>query len=251
MRRTIELICAGSVAIAGLMTGMVGPVDSSDQTWDPRADVLASFNDQSLPGISNETARTATAIMSIRQSYDPDLDGTTTRFVLADPPGPGELVIESETRAEEAFQRAGLIDNNGPRVTTRIMLTAPVEAVDSDAVVTPYAGLAMTPEGTEARVGARLRVGDGRGENSRWFLFAAAERQALFYNTAEMRRPMRAIDITPYSSIGDIQAGLAYRLTDRADLALAYVRRDWAYQYGTDKWEEEEGFAAVSLVARW
>jgi hypothetical protein len=40
-------------------------------------------------------------------------------------------------------------------------------------------------------------------------------------------------------------------LTSRADVAMAYVRRDWAYQYGTDKWEEEEGFAAVSLVARW
>lgn len=251
MRRTIELICAGCVAIAGLMTGMVGPVESSEQGWDPRAAVLASLNDQPRPRISNGTARTATAIMSIRQSYDPDFSNARTRFVLADPPGPGEFVIEGETRAEEAFQRAGLVEGEPPRVTTTVRLAAPVEAADSHAVVTPYAGLALTPEGTQARVGAQLRVGDGRGDESRWFLFAAAERQALFYDATDMNRPVRAIDITPYSVIGDVQVGMAYRLTDRADLALAYVRRDWAYQYGTDKWEEEEGFAAVSLVARW
>ncbi|WP_394693260.1 hypothetical protein [Hyphobacterium sp.] len=251
MRRTIELICAGSVAIAGLMTGMVGPVESSEQSWDPRAAVLNSFRDHYSPQVSNETARTATAIMQIRQSYDPDMSGTRTRFVLADPPGPGELVIEGETRAEEAFQRAGLSNSEPPRMTTSVRLAAPMEAADSDAVVTPYAGLALTPEGTEARVGAQLRVGDGRGDESRWFLFAAAERQALFYDATDMDRPLRAIDITPYSVIGDVQVGLAYRLTSRADVALAYVRRDWAYQYGTDKWEEEEGFAAVSLAARW
>jgi hypothetical protein len=251
MRRMIELICAGSVAIGGLMTGMVSPVDSSDQNWDPQAAVLASFYDQPGPRISSETARTATAIMNVRQAYDPGLSNTRTRFVLADPPGPGELVIEGDTRAEEAFQRAGLSNSEPPRMTTTVRLAAPVEAADSDAVVTPYAGLALTPEGTEARVGAQLRVGDGRGDESRWFLFAAAERQALFYDATDMNRPLRAIDITPYSVIGDAQVGLAYRLTNRADLALAYVRRDWAYQYGTDKWEEEEGFAAVSLVARW
>jgi len=251
MRRTIELFCAGGVAIGGLMAGMVGPVDSLEQNWDPQAAILASFDSGTTPQLSHDTARTATAIMSVRQSYGSDFASSQTRFVLADPPGPGELIIEGETRAEEAFQRAGLAADDAPRLTTTVRLAAPVEASASDAVVTPYAGVALTPEGTEARVGARLRVGDGRGADSRWFLFAAAERQALFYDTADMRRPLRAIDITPYSVIGDVQAGVAYRLNDRSDVALAYVRRDWAYQYGTDKWEEAEDFAAVSFVARW
>lgn len=251
MRRTIELICAGSVAIGGLMAGMVGPVASLEQGWDPQAAILASFDTQPPPQISNETARTATAIMSVRQSYGSDFASSQTRFVLADPPGPGELVIEGETRAEEAFQRSGLAESDTPRLTTTVRLAAPVEATSSDAVVTPYAGVALTPEGTEARVGARLRVGDGRGDESRWFLFAAAERQALFYDAGDIRRPLRAIDITPYNVIGDIQAGVAYRLNDQSDVALAYVRRDWAYQYGPDKWKESEAFAAVSFVSRW
>lgn len=251
MRRTIELLCAGSVAIGGLMAGMAGPVESSERSWDPQAAVLASFNTQPAPEISNATARTATAIFAVRQAYDSDFATRRTRFELADPPGPGELVIEGETRAEDAFQHAGLNGDDAPRVTTMVRLSAPVEAGESDAVVTPYAGVALTPEGTEARVGARFRVGDGRGEGSRWFLFAAAERQALFYDATEMSRPLRALDLTPYSVIGDVQAGVAYRLSNRSDLALAYVRRDWAYQYGTDKWESSEDFAAVSFVARW
>lgn len=251
MRRTIELFCAGSVAIGGLMGGMAGPVESSEQGWDPQAAVLASFNEQNTPRVSNATARTATAIFGVRQAYDSDFASTRTRFEIADPPGPGELVFESETREEDAFQRAGITGEEGARTTTMVRLSAPVEAGDGDAVVTPYAGVALTPEGTEARFGARFRVGDGRGDGSRWFLFAAAERQALFYDASEMSRPLRAVDLTPYSVIGDVQAGVAYRLSRRSDLALAYVRRDWAYQYGTDKWENSEDFAAVSFVARW
>jgi len=251
MRRTIELICAGGVAIGGLMAGMVGPVESFERGWDPQAAVLASFNAQPAPEISNATARTATAIFSVRQSYDREFSASQTRFVLADPPGPGELVLEGETRTDEVFQRTGLTGGESPRTTTMVRLSAPVETGDSDAVVTPYAGVALTPDGTEARVGARFRVGDGRGEGSRWFLFAAAERQALFYDAAEMNRPLRAIDLTPYSVIGDLQVGVAYRLTHRSDVALAYVRRNWTYQYGTDKWEDAENFAAVSFIARW
>ena len=251
MRRMIELACAGGVAIGGLMAGMAGPGESADRGWNPQAAILASFESQSVPQISNATARTATAIFGVRQAYEGDFSNARTRFVLADPPGPGELVLEGETRAEEAYQRAGRAGEESTRLTTTVRLSAPVEAGERDAVVTPYAGVALTPEGTEARVGARFQVGDGRGEGSRWFLFAAAERQALFYDTAEMSRPLRAVDLTPYSVIGDVQAGVAYRLSRRSDLALAYVRRDWAYQYGTDKWESSEDFAAVSFVARW
>jgi hypothetical protein len=251
MRRMIELACAGGVAIGGLMAGMAGPVESAERGWDPQAAILASFDTQPAPEISNATARTATAIFGVRQAYGSDFATTRTRFEIANPPGPGELVLEGETRAEDAFQRAGLNGDDTARVTTTVRLSAPVEAGETDAVVTPYAGVALTPEGTEARVGARFRVGDGRGDGSRWFLFAAAERQALFYDASEMSRPLRAVDLTPYSVIGDLQAGVAYRLSRRSDLALAYVRRDWAYQYGTDKWESSEDFAAVSFVARW
>jgi hypothetical protein len=251
MRRTIEIICAGCIAVSGLFLGMNGPVASEGAEWDPQAAVLNSFRDQPAPRVSAGTARTATAVMSVRQAYDSDFANSATRFVLADPPGPGALVLEGETAAEEAFQRSSYAHTSEARLTTSVRVAAPVEAGESDTVVTPYAGVAITPEGTEARVGARLRIGDGRGPDSRWFLFAAAERQALFYDPENLREPLRAIDITPYSVIGDMQAGVAYRLNENSDLALAYVRRDWAYRYGPDKWEESEDFAAVSVVARW
>ena len=51
--------------------------------------------------------------------------------------------------------------------------------------------------------------------------------------------------------IGDAQGGVAYRLNESTDLALAYVRRSWAYRYGVDEWEEDEDFAAISIVSRW
>ncbi len=251
MRRTIELICAGSVAIGGLMAGMAGPVNSLERGWDPQAAILASFDSQPVPQISNATARTASAIFGFRQDSDNDFATSHTRFVLANPPGPGEVLIEGETRAGRAFQQTGMSSEESARTTTMVRLSAPVEANEGNAIVTPYAGVTLTPEGPEARIGARFQVGDGRGERSRWFLFAAAERQALFYDAAEMSRPLRAIDLTPYSVIGDVQAGVVYRLSHRSDLAMAYVQRDWAYQYGTDKWEESENFTAISFVARW
>ncbi|WP_421784512.1 hypothetical protein [Hyphobacterium sp.] len=251
MKRTIEIICAGSVALGGLTIGMVGPAGSEAPDWDPQSAVLASFRTDPVPQVSAATARTATAVMSVRENYRDDFSSSRTRFVLADPPGPGELVIEGETSVEEAFQRNSFTEDDVIRPTTTVRVAAPVANTAGDTVVTPYAGVALTPEGTEARVGARLRIGDGRGSKSRWYLFAAAERQALFYDTQEFRRPMRAIDITPYTVIGDIQAGVAYRMNDSTDLALAYVHRDWAYRYGVDEWEETEGFAAFSVVSRW
>jgi hypothetical protein len=251
MRRTIEIISAGGVALGGLLFGLVAPVSSTEAPWDAQTAVLSSFSLEAAPEISIETARTATAIMSVRQSFNSDFAHSQTRFVLADPPGPGELVMETETLAEEAFQRAVLSGDTPQRLTTNVRVAAPITASESDAVVTPYAGLAVTPEGAEARLGARFQVGDGRGHESRWFLFAAAERQALFYDTMALNRPLQAVDLVPYSVIGDIQAGVAYRLSQRSDVALAYVRRDWAYHYGTDDWEETEEFAAVSVFARW
>lgn len=251
MRRTTEIICAGCVAVTGLFAGFAGPVVSDQPEWDPQAAVLASFERESLPGVSSATARTATAVMSVRRAYDQDFAGRHTRFVLADPPGPGEIVLEGEVLAESAFQRSSFEETDAARTTTSVRLAAPVANPAGDTVVTPYAGVSLTPEGTEARVGARLRIGDGRGPESRWYLFAAAERQALFYDTNQIGRPLRAIDITPYTVIGDAQGGVAYRLNESTDLAFAYVRRSWAYRYGVDEWEEDEDFAAISIVSRW
>ncbi len=236
--------------MAGLLIGLVGPVGSMEPGWDPQAAVLASFDTSSTFEVSEGTARTATAIMSVRDAYGSDFSSGATRFTLADLPGPAALVIEGETTQEAAFQRP-VSAANEPRVTTSVRLAAPVVAEDADTIVTPYAGVAVTPEGTEARVGAQVRIGDGEGPNSRWFLFAAAERQALIYDAEDMGRPLQAIDITPYTSIGDAQAGIAYRLNPQSDVAFAYVRRDWAYRYGPDKWDETEEFAAVSFIARW
>lgn len=250
MRRTTELICAGSVAIGGVILGLVGPAGSMEPGWDPQAAVLASFQDAPSGQLSEGTARTTTAIMSVRNAYGSDFSARSTRFTIADPPGPAELVIEGGTTAEEAFQRP-IQSNREPRVTTSVRIAAPVHSAESDAVVTPYAGVAVTPEGTEARIGAQVQIGDGQGPKSRWFLFAAAERQALIYDAEEMGRPLQAVDVTPYTSIGDAQAGVAYRLNPHSDIAFAYVRREWAYRYGPDEWNESEEFAAISLVARW
>lgn len=250
MRRSTEIISAGCVAMFGMVLGMVGPAGSSEPGWDPQAAVLASFQDAPTAEVSDSTARTATAILSVRDAFGSDFNARSTRFTIADPPGPAELVIEGGSAEEAAFQRPVQTASES-RITTSVRVAAPVQSEDSDTVVTPYAGLAVTPEGTEARVGAKLRIGDGQGPQSRWILFAAAERQRLIYDTQNMTRPLQAIDITPYTSIGDAQAGIAYRLNAQSDVALAYVRRDWAYRYGPDEWEEAEEFAAVSFVARW
>ncbi|MEE2526608.1 hypothetical protein V0U79_09535 [Hyphobacterium sp. HN65] len=251
MRRTTEILCAGCVAVTGLCAGLAGPAVSDQPEWDPHAAVLASFENDTPPSVSSATARTATAVMSVRQAYSDDFGANRTRFVLADPPGPGEIVLEGETLTEEAFQRASFADLPEARTTTNVRLAAPVANPAGDTVVTPYAGVSLTPEGTEARVGARLRIGDGRGSDSRWYLFAAAERQALFYDANAIGRPLQAIDVTPYTVIGDAQGGVAYRVSDSTDIAFAYVRRSWAYRYGVDEWEEDEDFAAISIVSRW
>ena len=120
-----------------------------------------------------------------------------------------------------------------------------------DVGVSPRAGVALGDDGTAARAGATVRLGQylGELENDRpaWWFFAGADRQAVLYDPGQGFDVRGALAMQPYAMVGDAQAGVAVRVGS-ADVSLAYVRRETRYALPQQDWETSEGFAAFSLT---
>lgn len=237
-RRTREIATAGTIAILGIALGMVAPATSMDR-WDASTAVRSGLSTAHAPELS-ATTRRALAGLTTRQNstMSPGM-----QFEVADLPGGGALMVEQTVVEDMEGSSAG--------VRVAAPFTANVPPDDLELAFTPHAVIEPTPVGTQARLGADLSLGDGARADSGWFVFAAAERHALFFEAGRVREPVSALDLQPYAVIGSAQAGVAYRIGPDMDLALAWMERDWAYRYGQTKWEADEEYLAASFVMSW
>jgi hypothetical protein len=237
-RRTREILTAGTIATSGIAFGLVGPA-SPIERWDSAAAVMAGMESQPSPILSDET-RSSLAGLTTRRSTAVT---TTMTFAVPGLPEGANLVVEQ--------QRISDPDGGHNAIRVAAPLTTTVPPDDLELAFTPHAVIEPTPEGTQARFGADFTLGDGAMPEQGWFVFAAAERHALFLEPGRIREPVNALDLQPYAQIGSAQAGIAYRLAPDMDLALAWVERDWAYRYGQSKWEADEEYIAASFVMTW
>ena len=67
---------------------------------------------------------------------------------------------------------------------------------------------------------------------------------------AAQRRFEQAMALTRREVIGDAQAGMAVRVGE-VDIALSYVMREYRHVAGTNSFDEDEQFAAVTVNWSW
>lgn len=237
-RRTREILTAGMIAISGIAFGLVGPA-SPIERWDSAAAVMAGMEAQPPAPLSDETRRSLAGLTTRRSTAVT----TTMTFAVPGLPEGANLVVEQ--------QRVSDPDGGHTAIRVAAPLTTTVPPDDLELAFTPHAVIEPTPEGTQARFGADFTLGDGSMPDQGWFIFAAAERHALFFEPGRIREPVSALDLQPYAPIGSAQAGVAYRIQPNMDLAFAWVERDWAYRYGQSKWEADEEYLAASFVMTW
>ena len=131
---------------------------------------------------------------------------------------------------------------------------SPGEGNQLDVSVTPHAGVSVGPDGSATSAGAEVRIGEYLGSDEEpgasWFVFAGADRRALMYDPSQGMDLREAFDLTQRQVVGDGQAGVALRMGD-ADISLAYVRREYEYVAGVEKYKETEDFGAVSVNWTW
>ncbi|MEN0653041.1 MULTISPECIES: hypothetical protein [Hyphobacterium] len=237
-RRTREILTAGMIAMGGIAFGLVSPASPLDQ-WDSSAAVVAGMHAERPAILSDETRRSLAGLTTRRATAIT----TTMTFAVPGLPEGANLIVEQ--------QRVTGLDGEHNAIRVAAPLTATIPPDEFELAITPHAVIEPTPEGTQARFGADFTLGDGSMPDHGWFLFAAAERHALFLEPGRIRQPVSALDLQPYAPIGSAQAGIAYRIRPNMDLALTWVERDWAYRYGPSKWEADEDYIAASFAMTW
>lgn len=174
---------------------------------------------------------------------EPDLPGAAN---LAYNPDYAEAVGRSlnpalaERNGRMAFNYEGSFD-------------APGGADGLDLGLAPRAGVSVGEDGSAARAGATVRLGQYVGaleaDRPAWWFFAGADRQAVLYDPGQGFDVRDALVMQPYAMVGDAQAGIAVRVRG-ADLSLAYVHRETRYSMPQQSWDTSEGFAAFSLTLK-
>lgn len=237
-RRTREILTAGVIAMSGIAFGLVGPAGTVER-WDSSAAVMAGL-DTPRPAPLTDATRRSLAGLTTRRSTAVT---TTMTFAVPGMPEGAALVVEQQAITD--------VDGEHNAVRVSAPLTATVPPDNLALAITPHAVIEPTIDGTQARFGADFTLGDGTLPDHGWFVFAAAERHALFIEPGRLREPVSALDLQPYAPIGSAQAGIAYRIRPNMDVAFAWVERDWAYRYGQSKWEADEEYLAASFVMTW
>ncbi|WP_323762995.1 lipid A-modifier LpxR family protein [Maricaulis sp.] len=272
--RTSQIMTAGLVALGGVSWVLTQPGDAASD-WASSSQMIEQqiAIDGDVRPLSPEAARVALSALAL--SDDPfsgnPLAGLTptgaTRIDLGNA-GVIEVAVLEDTRGDRAHQLfAARGDSYSPVVLDRgqreptiavayersFQSTGPGEELDVS--FTPRAAVSVGPDGSATSAGAEVRVGqylreDNRAASPSWYAFAGADRRALLYNPAEGVDFQNAMYFTQREVIGDAQAGIAMRM-GKADLSLAYVRREYRHVAGVRSFDETEEFGAVTVNWRW
>jgi hypothetical protein len=272
--RTSEIVTAGLIALGGVSWVMTQPGEAASD-WASSSQMIRQqmATEGDVRPLSPEAARVALSALAL--SDDPfngnPLAGLTptgaTRIDLGNA-GVIEVAVLDDGRADHAHQLfAARADAYSPVVLDRGQREATIAVAyerafqstgageELDVSFTPRAAVSVGPDGSATSAGAEVRVGqylrqNNLSESPAWYVFAGADRRALMYNPAEGVDFQNAMYLTQREVVGDAQAGIAVRM-GKADLSLAYVRREYRHVAGVRSFDETEEFGAVTVNWRW
>lgn len=108
-----------------------------------------------------------------------------------------------------------------------------------------------------ARTGAEFRVGDISDRDQRgskeaapsWYLFVGADNEALVWNVADASA-MNGVALRDQVTVGDVQAGVAWSLSNGGQMSLGVIERELKYNdlAGDNDVKRKDHFAAFSLT---
>ena len=271
--RTVELACAGVIAFSGTSYVLTVPGQAASEWASANAMIQGQFAVQpSVRPLSRSAARVALTALSLssgdagRDAFAAMTVEPVAQFDLG-VAGTVQIALLDDAARDASFGMARpghdehspvVIDPSDRRTVVAVNYERAFESRGEgeqlDVSVTPHAALSLDPDGSAAGAGAELRVGRYLARRltdyPSWYVFAGADRRALLYDPAQGMDFNRAVYMTRREVTGDAQAGIAMRVGE-ADLSLAYVRRDYRYVVGVDKFRESEDFGAVTVNWRW
>ena len=108
--------------------------------------------------------------------------------------------------------------------------------------------------GGEVRVGQGFLARDQRHTNSRppsWYVFLGADNQALVWNLAD-KQSLSGVALRDQVTVGDMQAGLAWRTSFGGQTSLGLVQRKFKFNDPTGDHDvsRRENFAALSFTLK-
>ena len=108
--------------------------------------------------------------------------------------------------------------------------------------------------GGEVRVGQGFLARDQRHTNSpppAWYFFVGADNQALVWNLAD-KQSLNGVALRDQVTVGDMQAGLAWRTSFGGQTSLGLVQRKFKFNDPTNNHEvsSRENFAALSYTLK-
>ncbi|MBR9825943.1 MAG: lipid A deacylase LpxR family protein [Alphaproteobacteria bacterium] len=269
--RKSQIASATLIAFAGMGYALMAPSVAVEQWASADQMLRAEFRSE---GNVRPLSRSAAQVALSALSLESDVAGARAFAALSEAPvaeldlgEAGRLqvaVLDDHSRA--AALHLPFADEHSPLIMPEYedapivavnyenSFDAPGDAEHLDVSITQRAGVSLGEDGSAAGAGAELRVGHHLRETledePRWYLFAGADRRALLYNPAEGTDFQEAMALTRREVVGDAQAGMAVRIGE-VDLALSYVMRDYRHIAGTDNYDEEEQFAAVTVNWTW
>jgi len=271
--RTSELVCAGLIGLAGLGYVLIPPGQASEDWASPEIMIREQFREEGdVRPLSAPAARVALTALSL----DRDVEGRRAMAALDATPSAeidlgsaGTLqvaILDDDTRDLSQDMFDPQVDDRSPLVlpepayspVVAFNYERSIETVgregELDVSLTQRAALSLGEDGSAAGAGAELRIGQHLRhrleDEPRWYMFAGADRRALLYNPAEGADFESAMALTRREVIGDAQAGIALRIGE-ADIALAYVMRDYRHVAGLETFDEDEEFGAVTIHYTW
>lgn len=117
------------------------------------------------------------------------------------------------------------------------------------------AGNNVARTGAEFRVGTNLVDRDLRGKKATapsWYFFVGADNEALVWNVAD-QAAMDGATLRDQATVGDLQAGVAWTMSDGAQMSLGLVERKLRFNDlgGEQDVNMRERFAAFSYTLRY
>lgn len=276
MRRPImrRKLYAGTVAIVGVMAGMVGPGWTMDREWNASDAILAPLMSEYQAPSTNRTPPSAESFATRVLDASRDESDAIAAFsgdrvaraAVGDTSAievrvynPGSDTLAGRLYRLPASNSAVVVqpeqeDRSSVAVDYVTHFDSPGDGDTLDLAIIPRAGVSIGPEGSAAGAGAQVRIGQYLSENAEgrpsWYAFAGAERRAVLYDPAQGFDFADAMSYQNFTVVGDVQAGVAMRMGE-VDLSLAYVRRETKYRAGASGFNENEDFAAVSVTRTW
>jgi hypothetical protein len=197
---------------------------------------------------------TATFVGASGVSFTDPADSFANRFDLSISEG-----------AEPRFARLSPSEPNGrePSDYRRYEVALVASAVRGfDVAFAQRGGLGFNAQGeveresrsSELRLGRGLRnmPRDAPSSGPKWYLFAAAEDEALIWRPGgrtEFGSASGGFALQDRVEIGDVQAGVTYE-ANGWQASLAYVQREVSVRAGNETYSEDQNFAGFTLTMR-